>query len=343
MKSAKRKPGRRSRCPSCDYINKRGAPICDICGADLSRGGEVQPSFLNDTELAGKLKLASDHLVACRLGIAASVLLLLVGFAASAYALAIFAIISAAICVALSLSKASRLKTLVSANVVRGALSEIMKLESFSPGRHINSDTVKGTELIGHWNECTGSDFVKGKYRGSEISFSDITLTDVQRHTDSNGHTHETRTVRFKGQWLICRLGKNIAHPLRLRENRAKLFGKGYKKAKSTVETENVAFNEKFQIIADDPHTAFYILTPHFMEYINSADAVAQGKTYLCFAGNYVHFAVGNDRDLFEIKASPGKLRDIPALRARIRSEAALVTGIIDELMLNKYLFGKED
>ena len=334
MKPEKPKPGRRTRCPSCKNPYKKGNLRCDICGADLSSDSGVV-SYLSDTELEQKLGRDTKKLTYLRGGAVLSVLLAVVGFSIMLPALIIAAGLAFIVLMFISFLTSWRIKALVSANIVREALSDIIKLESFSPQDHIRSDIIESTNLIDGWNECSGSDLVHGEYRGSEIFFSDITLVDVQRYTDSDGNTHETRTTLFEGQWVICRLGKKINHRLRLRENREKLFGKGYRKAKSTVETENIAFNEKFQILADDPHTAFYILTPHFMEYINSADAVAKGQTYLCFDGDWVHFAVGNNRDLFEVKTTERALQDIPALRARIKSEVRFITDIIDELMLN--------
>ena len=68
------------------------------------------------------------------------------------------------------------------------------------------------------------------------------------------------------------------------------------------METENLAFNEQFQILTNDAHSAFYTLTPHFMEHILSADNMANGRTMLCFDEDRVHIAIDNNRDSFEIK-----------------------------------------
>jgi len=139
----------------------------------------------------------------------------------------------------------------------------------------------------------------------------------------------------FKGQWIICGLKKELAAPLRLRERYVGVIA-----MKSDVETEHVAFNEKYQILTSDPHTAFCILTPHFMEYIINVDKQADAQTYFKFAGNEVHIALFNRRDLFEVNAKEilgGK--SVAEIRERIREDVKYITDVIDELLINDYLF----
>jgi hypothetical protein len=135
---------------------------------------------------------------------------------------------------------------------------------------------------------------------------------------------------------------KPLAHMLRLRERKQRKLGDGYKKTKDDVDTENEAFNAKFEILTSDPHTAFYVLTPHFMEAIVAADERANARTYLCFMGSKIHIAVDTGRDSFEAKRG-ADIKNLPALRERIKGEVKYITEIADELLQNKYLFGEEN
>lgn len=108
------------------------------------------------------------------------------------------------------------------------------------------------------------------------------------------------------------------------------------------AQTENTAFNKKYQILTDDPHTMFYILTPHFMEYIVSADTAANGQTNFCFTGDRVRVALQNTLDFFEI-GNIKSVSDIEGLRAKFRSEMRYIVGILDELLKNEFLFGTEE
>ncbi|NLA87235.1 MAG: DUF3137 domain-containing protein [Clostridiales bacterium] len=113
---------------------------------------------------------------------------------------------------------------------------------------------------------------------------------------------------------------------MRIRERSRGLLG-GYERSQTDVETENINFSKKFQILTGDPHTAFYILTPHFMEYILSLDQRANGQTYMSFVGERVYIAVNTGRDSF--KASRGAM-NASALQERIKSEVRYITDIID-------------
>jgi hypothetical protein len=236
-----------------------------------------------------------------------------------------------------------RLKSLVSNNIVRGVLSDTFDLTHYAPGCHIGQSTITESALIQrNWNTLSGSDLVEGSYKGVRFRFSDIHLEMVTR--SKNGKRHVTV---FKGQWLIIELSKVLPWSLQLRSRTA--VGK---RIKSDIETENIEFNKKFQIKCGDPHTAFYILTPHFMEYIMSAKNKANrqsqlrtnAQTHMNFSGQSVQIALHNGRDLFEPCSRRLFAKDnIAALRKQMQWDADYITGIIDELLLNENLFKKEN
>lgn len=224
-------------------------------------------------------------------------------------------------------------KGLISDCITAGALKEVFDWVEYNHKGYVNPDDIRASELIPRWRDCKGSDLVAGEYRGLRLRFSDIELT----HTEGGGKNKKTVTD-FKGQWLVLELTKRLDAHLRVIER-----GQPSRlSTKSDIETENMEFNKKFQIKTDDPHTAFLILTPHFMEYINQMDFKARhAKTSLWFSNNCVHIALHNYLDLFE----PGgifKPENFFALRDRINDQISYITGIVDELMLNDYLFGRD-
>ena len=98
------------------------------------------------------------------------------------------------------------------------------------------------------------------------------------------------------------------------------------------IKTESEAFNQRFMIQSQSQHDAFYILTPHMMEYILSMDAKGGGDTYMRFLREgKVHIAINSGRNAFEM----GSLNtDVAALRQKFVGEIRYVTDIIDELRL---------
>jgi hypothetical protein len=242
--------------------------------------------------------------------------------------------------IALALIYASidaKAKKLVSENITDGLLKEVFASVRYDYKSHIDRETIRDSELIPRWTSCSGSDLVHAKYRGLDITFSDIELT----HEESRGDDDTSTTVTdFLGQWVICRTARLINADVWLIERgfEMNLFGR-----KSDIETENIEFNKKYRIHTDDPHTAFLVLTPHFMEYINQMDARANGRTYLWFDGDNVHVAIHNKRNLFDdsITSSVFNPASFDSLRMRFRHDIAYITGIVDELLRNEYLFGE--
>jgi hypothetical protein len=211
-------------------------------------------------------------------------------------------------------------------NVVHDTLASIIEGCVYKSRQSISKKEIYDTKLVSGWNRFSGEDYIKGTYKGRAIECSDIHL---KRETGSRKGGKKVKTI-FKGHWLICELAKKLPAVIRLSE------GSG----DSNAETENVAFNSKYSIFTDDPHYMFYVLTPHFMEYIIAADEAANARTYFCFAGEKVHIAVDSRRDTFEVRGADRKNPEMA--RERIKKEMTYITGILDELLQNNYLFGEE-
>ncbi len=211
-------------------------------------------------------------------------------------------------------------------------LKNIFDVEVFDYKRYIPESRIKRMDLFRSWNRCEGNNYVQGSYKDYPLEFSYVLLEDVSTTTDSNGHTQESTTKIFEGPMLFLSHDRNLPSPLVLRERQFLLNRGG-----SNVETENLAFNKKFQIQCEDGHTAFLVLTPHFMEFITAMDERAHGTTYMYFGSDFVHIAVHNNSKLFQ--ASNNDARDINLLRAKQNEEISYLTDILDEIMRNEYLF----
>ncbi|MCL2298889.1 MAG: DUF3137 domain-containing protein [Firmicutes bacterium] len=256
---------------------------------------------------------------------------------------AALALAGAVFCILYMIGAKSAMKQLLSANIVQGALSAVFAGCQYNYEGRLPSSVIKEARLISGWTDISGSDLVVGRYRGRGVEFSDIKLERVTQ-VQTGESTSQRRETLFRGQWLVFELGRVLPASVRVieKEGRGGLRAALKNLAKSDVETENAAFNAQFRIETVDPHTAFYVLTPHFIEYIMAADAAARARTCLCFTGGRVHIALDNGRDSFELGRA-ADLKDIAALRARVRREIKYLTGILDVLMQNKYLFEKEN
>jgi hypothetical protein len=261
----------------------------------------------------------------------------------------------------------------VKISVVSEAFGEIFTDCSYDPDGAVERETIRDTGLLDDdWNaetdsyntdrrvtyysfgqdkcfEFRGNDHFTGKYLGREIEFSDIDLTKytkvIEEDDDGKKTEREESETCFKGIWLTCRTDKPITGTVRIREKQdrallspLRMFGNKRVNAKNDIETENSAFNEQFQILTNVGESAFFILTPHFMEHILSADNKADGRIMLCFTRDKVHIAVDNGKDSFEVKKS-SDVKDTAGLKLRIQGEIGYLTGILDELFQNESLF----
>ena len=146
----------------------------------------------------------------------------------------------------------------------------------------------------------------------------------------------EKKEQCFQGQWLVCDFGKELSGEVRLSENAKKLRRQH---RSDSVEMENPAFNDRFLVTAASAQEAYYLLTPHMMEYILSAAGRSGGEVYMAFLrGGKLHIAVQTGRDFFELGKSAA---NIERLRQKFLGELRWFTGILDELRLADTLYRK--
>ena len=131
--------------------------------------------------------------------------------------------------------------------------------------------------------------------------------------------------------------GKELSADLLVSKARKKVPLLG-KRRKNKVESENAEFNKEFSIYSDSAHDAFYVLTPHMMEYIMEMNKKSQGNSYLRFQKDgKVHIAIDSGRDSFELGSV--KKINVQELREQFIEEIRYITDLIDELRLVDTLY----
>ena len=208
------------------------------------------------------------------------------------------------------------LKKLLGDNIVSGALNEVFENVEYKPFGCLPSKSIEDAGMVFpfEYSGVRGSDYVK----------------ETQQWKDEE-------TQVFKGQWLVCDFGKELSGQVHLSAN-AKALRRQHRD--DSVEMENAAFNDRFLVTAASAQEAYYLLTPHMMEYILSAAGKAGGEVYMAFLrGGRLHVAVKTGRDFFELGRSKA---DVDRLRQKFLGELHWFTGIMDELRLADTLYRKE-
>lgn len=286
---------------------------------------------LSDSELTEKLKLERaksiiGKIVTYPCGLAAIYFML-----QSRIGYFIILLLIALVGAGFTVTADQKIKKLTSENIVRGALEAVFDNVLYEPFQKMPGSVIDeaGMDFPFRFNKIEGNDHIKAKYHGLEIEMADVTLVEETVTMDDDGNMQTTSSTQFTGLWLVCDFGKELSADLRLSE-RGK-FGKIF--GGRGVKTENDAFNKRFCISTDVEVEAFYILTPHMMEYILAMDDRGDGDTYMSFLrGGKVHIAINSGRDSFELGKTA--LSDAGKLRQKFIDEIRYVTDLIDELQL---------
>ena len=229
----------------------------------------------------------------------------------------------------------SKLKKLLSDNVISGVIKEALgDAVEYNPWGKINPGSMV---FPFSYNCADGSDHIKAVYNGLNIELGDIELIDETEDTDiETGQTETSRNTQFKGQWLTCDFGKELSGEVYISE----WTKKDRRSMKSNVTMDNEQFSKRFCVRADNPQEAYYLLTPHMMEYIITMADKSGGTVYMSFLRNgKMHVAVKTGRDFFELGKSNA---DVGKLRQKFLGELRWFTDIVDTLRVEDTLYKKE-
>ncbi|MDE6024023.1 MAG: DUF3137 domain-containing protein [Lachnospiraceae bacterium] len=247
-----------------------------------------------------------------------------------------------------------KLKLFIGEYVTKGIIAEQIDIKEYDPNGCYKDKFLRQSGILPGFDKKRGSDYIKGFYKGQEVTYCDIELEVEYETTDSDGHSsHETSTV-FKGPVISLPLGKTLGDKrVRIMERRTKRRKKGFisdlfktaadslgiKMKEQSISLESEAFNNQFEVKTNDEELAFYILTPQFMENIVDADRLADGRTNICFGGDYVIIAIYNNRDAFELEKTLRNKKQLEKTREQMRGELREVLLIVDEILKKDKLF----
>ena len=162
-------------------------------------------------------------------------------------------------------------KTLLSDQIISGALSQVLEEVEYTPSRGIPSELVEAAGMVFpfEYNSSRGSDYIRGVYHGRKVALSDITLYQAESfYNEERSAWEERKEKKFQGQWLVCDFGQSFPGEVHLSENDRAL--RRQHKADG-AETEDPAFHARFLVTAASPQEARSLLTPRMMSSILAA------------------------------------------------------------------------
>ena len=184
--------------------------------------------------------------------------------------------------------------------VCKDVIEKIFDVEEYMPEVGFDEDFVRSTYLISTGNRYSSDDYIRGYYQGCDFMRSDVCMQDV-RHS---GKTTTTVTL-FKGSWTVISFPKKISSYLMIREKEFLSGGRPggiFSNAPYTekVKFEDIDFNNRFEVYAEDEHDAFYVLTPQMIERIKELEFMEDGRMTIGIIDQKVHVLFDNGQNAME-------------------------------------------
>ena len=129
-----------------------------------------------------------------------------------------------------------------------------------NPESHILNVSDTNIPLPKH-DYCSGSGYVQGKYKGLDVEFCTIKLTDVTEVLrDETGLWEKNENTVYTGEWMLCKLDCKFKTWLTIYHRNVL--------DKQTIKTGNEAFDKKFNVTCGDEKLALEILNANRLERI---------------------------------------------------------------------------
>ena len=129
-----------------------------------------------------------------------------------------------------------------------------------NPDTHMLNVSDTNIPLPKH-DYCSGSGYVQGKYKGLDVEFCTIKLTDVTEVLrDETGLWEKNENTVYTGEWMLYKLDCKFKTWLTIYHRNVL--------DKQTIKTGNEAFDKKFNVTCGDEKLALEILNANRLERI---------------------------------------------------------------------------
>ena len=186
---------------------------------------------------------------------------------------------------------------------VEGPLNQNFQYVVYDWKAGFTKEAVRSFGLTAIGNRFHSEDYIRAVFDGVPFEMSDVTVQDVR----STGKSTYTVTY-FKGRMLVFDYPGKKVGTTRIYSDAFYYLPKDDITKNNKVEMESDKFNQIFRVYAEDPHDAFYLLTPQFMEKL---DHLASNYTSIGihFCGNKVFVGFNEPyNNAFDSKSMMNKL-----------------------------------
>ena len=201
----------------------------------------------------------------------------------------------------------------------------------FHPHQGLPISTVYATEFLKRADRYHTEDYLSGSIDGVRFESSDVKLEEKHVEHTKNG-TRTYYETYFLGRIFVFDFNKSFDGYLQVLERGRPISKKRYSK----IKLESVQFNKKFKTFTTNDHSAFYVLTPHFMEALMMFEQNNKGNISFSFIDSNLFIGINNFRDTFELKMF--KELNMESFK-EFEKEIGVVKEVISELKLNRNIY----
>lgn len=236
-------------------------------------------------------------------------------------------------------------------NYVAGILDSLFPGVYYEPDESIPRQYLADTKMVYLGDRYSGEDYVRARYKNVLFQQSDLLIQALNQEGRRKYKREDTKArgsnsdyfVCFRGRWMIFDFNKNFRSNVQIIQEGFRVPAPaGSRRKKESpydpVTLESDKFNKGFRVYAQNPHDAFYILTPSFMERIQALTAHNKYKMMFCFSSNKLHIAIHGGGNSFE-PGSVLKRFDDERVKEAIWKDIGSITQFVDELSLDNNLF----
>lgn len=172
---------------------------------------------------------------------------------------------------------------------------------SYSKFKGFSYDDIRNGAVIncGDRKYFSSEDMLTGQYRNVQFCFSDVKTQKIVIRNNKG----DIETI-FQGQ--VIRLDR-FDHR-KVSDGYLQIFQKKFLfdiqgwTGQHKIEMEDMVFNQKFQVYAEDEHNAFYILTPQMLEKITEFSQSVGEQVAISFYGETMFVAINGWGSAFDAK-----------------------------------------
>ena len=224
-------------------------------------------------------------------------------------------------------------KKIIKKELIHTLLQEEFDDVVYEPKNKIDMVRINDVGMVRKPDRYYGEDYIKGNYKGVGFEVSDVDLKQRVERRDRNGHVHVSYETYFKGRWYIYTFKKVFKEVLKVVEGRGSYANK---RGLEKLDTESIAFNKKFTILATSKKFGFYIINSRMIEKLLELEKLHRGSILYCIKNNELHVGVNDRKNYMEFKLNTPINEDTLKV---FMSDIELIPAIINEFNLDSTKF----